>query len=139
MNSPGLRAFPLAEGWWGQFSDGGRAVGRDNAQIISFAMRQGLDVFSPSNVPWLNPEVIRATRESGDRNLFAGWWNWLRSARHASAGFYRVASPNQDCFVAALLAKTTTSAVISSEAKQSRRRMRQFGRNLLKRLIQVKP
>ena len=39
---------------------------------VAFALRQLLDTVSPSNFPWLNPEVIRRTRETGGRNLVQG-------------------------------------------------------------------
>jgi polyhydroxyalkanoate synthase len=71
------QAFLLAEEWWGWVSDGGRGVNRRNAQIVAFAIRQWIDFFSPSSAPWLNPEVIQATRESGGLNFVAGFRNWL--------------------------------------------------------------
>ena len=80
------QAFLLAEEWWGWVSDGGRAVNRRDAQIVAFAIRQWIDVFSPSNVPWLNPEVIRATRESGGLNFVAGFLNWLHDVHETLSG-----------------------------------------------------
>ncbi|RPH66325.1 MAG: alpha/beta fold hydrolase [Myxococcaceae bacterium] len=80
------QAFLLAEEWWGWVSDGGRAVNRRDAQIVAFAIRQWIDVFSPSNAPWLNPEVIRVTRESGGLNFVAGFRNWLHNVRETLSG-----------------------------------------------------
>ena len=80
------QAFLLAEEWWGQVGSAGRGVKRHNAQIISFTIRQLTDVLSPSNIPWLNPEVIRATRESGGRNFVAGFQNWLHDLHEALSG-----------------------------------------------------
>jgi polyhydroxyalkanoate synthase subunit PhaC len=80
------QAFLLAEEWWGQVSDGGPAVNHHNAQIVAFATRQWLDVFSPSNVPWLNPEIIQATRESGGRNFITGFQNWLHDLQETLSG-----------------------------------------------------
>ncbi len=71
------QGFLLAEEWWAQASDGGPAVGRRNQQIVSFAARQWVDVFSPSNIPWLNPEVIEATAATGGRNFVDGFKNFL--------------------------------------------------------------
>jgi len=45
------------------------AMARHNSQIVSFATRQLVDMFSPSNIPWLNPEVINATLDNGGRNF----------------------------------------------------------------------
>ncbi|MDE2458989.1 MAG: polyhydroxyalkanoic acid synthase [Rhodospirillales bacterium] len=75
------QGFLLAEEWWGQASDGGPAVGRHNQQIVSFAARQWLDVFSPSNIPWLNPEVIEETAATGGRNFQLGVQNFLNDLR----------------------------------------------------------
>jgi polyhydroxyalkanoate synthase subunit PhaC len=45
-------------------------------------------MLSPSNVPWLNPEVIEAIQNTGGRNLIAGLENFLRdSAGAAPTGF----------------------------------------------------
>jgi len=80
------QAFLLAEEWWAQASDAGRGVNRHNAQIIAFTIRQLIDVFSPSNSPWLNPEVIQATYESGGRNFAAGFKNWLHDVQETLSG-----------------------------------------------------
>ena len=55
--------------------------------MVAFCMRQWLDLMSPSNVPWLNPEVIQATRTSGGANLATGLRNLLRdqAAMHGGA------------------------------------------------------
>ena len=43
---------------------------------MSFAARQWLDMFSPSNLPWTNPEVAQETFRTGGQNLVAGFANW---------------------------------------------------------------
>lgn len=80
------QGFLLAEEWWAQASDGGPGVGRHNQQIVSFATRQGLDVFSPSNFPWLNPEVIEATMATGGHNFQLGLRNFLNDFHDALNG-----------------------------------------------------
>jgi polyhydroxyalkanoate synthase subunit PhaC len=80
------QSFLLAEEWWAQASDGGPAVGRHNQQIVSFAARQWLDVFSPSNFPWLNPEVIEETAVTGGRNFARGLQNFLNDVRDTLDG-----------------------------------------------------
>ena len=60
----------LGEEWWA--SHFARAPpGSINERIVAFA-HQFLDLLSPSNVAWLNPEVINATGASGGVNLTAG-------------------------------------------------------------------
>ena len=50
-----------------------------------FIARQWLDVFSPSNVPWLNPVVIAHTIEEAGANLARGTANWLEDSLRALA------------------------------------------------------
>lgn len=80
------QGFLLAEEWWARASDGGPAVGRHNQQVVSFAIRQWLDIFSPSNVPWLNPEVIEATATTGGQNFVAGFHNFLNDLHDTLSG-----------------------------------------------------
>jgi polyhydroxyalkanoate synthase len=71
------QGFPLGEEWWSQAATGPAGISRGNQRIVSFAIRQFVDVSSPSNVPWLNPEVIDATATTGGRNFLAGAVNFL--------------------------------------------------------------
>ena len=43
-------------------------------------------MFSPSNVPWLNPEVIRAVQQTGGGNFLQGAANFVADVRSAFAG-----------------------------------------------------
>lgn len=52
-------------------------VSAHHENVVNFMARQILDVVSPSNYPWLNPEVIDATINTGGKNLLAGAENWL--------------------------------------------------------------
>jgi polyhydroxyalkanoate synthase subunit PhaC len=45
--------------------------------VVSFITRQLLDIASPSNFPWTNPEIGRVTLEQGGRNLVQGFQNAL--------------------------------------------------------------
>ena len=71
------QGFLLAEQWW-QTATEVRGVARDHAAIAAFALRQLLDMVAPSNFPLGNPEVIRATVETGGRNFVDGAGNWWR-------------------------------------------------------------
>jgi polyhydroxyalkanoate synthase len=81
------QAVLLGEEWWANVAKGSGGVGKPNARIVAFTVRQWLDLVSPSNVPWLNPEVIEATRTSGGANLTAGIRNLLhdQAAAHVAA------------------------------------------------------
>ena len=52
------QAFLAQEAWWRSATREVRGMTPKNAARISFITRQLLDVWSPSNVPWLNPVVI---------------------------------------------------------------------------------
>jgi polyhydroxyalkanoate synthase len=72
------QAVLLGEEYWSGVFAGARGVDPHNQRIVSFTLRQWLDLISPSNVPWLNPEVIAATRATGGANLVAGMKNFVR-------------------------------------------------------------
>lgn len=71
------QAFLLAEAWLDKVTTGLPGVDLENTRLINFAARQWLDAFSPSNLPWANPEVIDATCETRGANLVQGARNLL--------------------------------------------------------------
>lgn len=80
------QSFLLAEEWWAKASTAFPGVSRANQRITSFTIRQLVDTFSPSNVPWLNPEVIQATIATGGRNFFAGSTNLFTDLQERVSG-----------------------------------------------------
>ena len=86
------QSFLLGEEFWDQFVRNVPGVSSPNERITAFTVRQFLDMVSPSNIPWMNPEVINATRQSQGKNLVAGMENFLRdqstgTAAGATKGF----------------------------------------------------
>ena len=82
------QAFLLSEEWCDTVIRTQGGVSEPNERILAFTVRQWLDMMSPSNVPWLNPEVIEATRTTGGGNLVAGLGNYLRDrSGKAPTGF----------------------------------------------------
>jgi polyhydroxyalkanoate synthase len=71
------QAVLLGEEWWDSVVQSPNGVGRPNARIVAFSVRQWLDLMSPSNVPWLNPEVIEVTGATDGANLTAGMRNLM--------------------------------------------------------------
>jgi polyhydroxyalkanoate synthase subunit PhaC len=80
------QAVLLGEEWWANVTKAPNGVSKPNARIVAFTVRQWLDLMSPSNVPWLNPEVIETTRASGGANLTAGMQNLLQDQSATNGG-----------------------------------------------------
>lgn len=83
------QAFLLAEEWLAKATEAVPGVNHENQRVVSFTARQMLDTMSPSNVPWMNPEVIKATAETGGRNFVNGFENMLSDLHAALSGHPR--------------------------------------------------
>lgn len=71
------QSFLLAQEWLDRTTTVLPGVSPASERMVNFAAHQWLDTFAPSNLPWLNPEVLAATwRESG-YNLAQGFQNYL--------------------------------------------------------------
>jgi polyhydroxyalkanoate synthase len=77
--------FILTEQWWRKATHDVAGVSPHHKDMVSFAARQWLDMFSPSNLPWTNPEVAQETFRTGGQNLIAGFNNWREDHRRALA------------------------------------------------------
>ena len=77
------QGFLLNQQWWHNAMTGVRGMTRRNENMVTFATRQFLDVLSPSNFWWANPEVLERTRAVCGANLVRGLQNlfedWDRS------------------------------------------------------------
>ena len=74
------QAFLLQQQWWHNATVGIRGVTPQHQQQVEFATRQLLDMLSPSNFIFTNPEVLERTRPISGWNLVRGYWNLMEDS-----------------------------------------------------------
>lgn len=72
-----LQLHRISEEWWLEAAKEVPGVSRRTQDEMKFLMRQTADMWSPANIPCLNPEIIHKTVQSGGFNLLHGIRNWL--------------------------------------------------------------
>lgn len=74
------QAFLLNQQWWHNVTHEVPGVTPHHEDVVSFAARQFLDIFSPSNIAFANPEVVEKAIATGGQNFVHGFQNWLEDA-----------------------------------------------------------
>ncbi|WP_342070352.1 PHA/PHB synthase family protein [Yoonia algicola] len=70
------QGFLAMQDWWDYATDHLRGLRPEDADRTRFMARQILDLWSPSNFPALNPEIIEETQKSSGTNLVEGARNF---------------------------------------------------------------
>lgn len=70
------QGFLAVQDWWDLATDHLRGLRPEDADRARFIARQSLDMVSPSNFPWLNPEIINETVKTKGQNLTDGAANF---------------------------------------------------------------
>ena len=72
-----VQAHLLWETWWLEATHQVPGLERQHEAEVGFMMRQLIDVFAPTNIPWMNPMILHRTAREGDGNLLRGMTNLL--------------------------------------------------------------
>jgi len=102
------RNFLATEHWLDTCLQHAPGVSEKHAKLAAFAARQWLDAFSPSNLPWTNPEILRTTFAQGGANFLRGLSHMASDARRQMSPKL----PSGDAFVVGRDLATTPGKVV---------------------------
>jgi polyhydroxyalkanoate synthase len=80
------QSFLLGQQWLHVATTDVRGVTRQHENVVAFAGRQVMDLFSPSNFIATNPEVLERTMAAGGANLARGLQNFAEDWDRLAAG-----------------------------------------------------
>lgn len=80
------QAFVMQEAWWAEATRGVWGVEKHHGDLVAFWARQLLDMGSPANLPWTNPEVLRRTWTEGGMNFLRGAQAWVDDVQRLQTG-----------------------------------------------------
>jgi polyhydroxyalkanoate synthase len=79
------QSFLLTQKWWMDATTNVRGVSPHHQEVVSFTIRQLLDVVSPANFIWSNPQVLAQTVATGGASLWQGLNNLNEDAQRLQA------------------------------------------------------
>jgi polyhydroxyalkanoate synthase subunit PhaC len=80
------QAFLLQQQWLHNAATGVRGLSPERERAVAFGLRQMLDIWSPSNWLWTNPEALERTRTEGGRNLVRGLTHLVEDLERGATG-----------------------------------------------------
>ncbi|MBR0660965.1 PHA/PHB synthase family protein [Neoroseomonas oryzicola] len=95
FTDPAWHAFPfnalaqahlLTEAWWTEATRGVPGLSHRHADQVAFMLRQIVDVWAPSNLPWMNPAIGQRTLAEFGTNLVRGAGNFLDDLERSVTG-----------------------------------------------------
>ena len=80
------QGFLFTQQWWHHATTGVKGVSHHHEDVVSFIARQALDVVSPANFLFTNPDVLETTIQKGGMNLISGAMNFWEDQRRVAEG-----------------------------------------------------
>lgn len=74
-------SFLMMQNWWHTAATNVHGVSKHHEEVVDFTIRQMIDIFSPSNYPWSNPEVKHVALAERGENFIRGFENFIDDFR----------------------------------------------------------